>query len=91
MEHDQAHDNPIDSFVPSSSTMTGNPASLVDIRLIPFIPSREQAVANLDTIFLDLENKRIVRRTEKRMKMGDQPVAVMVTKKTVMHRTNEDP
>ena len=23
--------------------------------------------------------------------MGDQPVAVMVTEKTVMHRTDEDP
>ena len=28
---------------------------------------------------------------EKRLKVGDQPVEVMVTEKTVMHGTNEDP
>ena len=71
--------------------MTGIPTPLVELGLIPFTPSREQAVANLDTIFFDLEKKRIVRRKEKRMKMGDQPVAVMVTEKTIMHRIDEDP
>ena len=64
--------------------------SSVEIGLIPFITSHEQDVENLDTIFFDLEKKRIVRRTKKRMKMGDQPVAVMVTEETFMQRTDED-
>ena len=69
--------------------MTRNLSPLVELGLIPFTPSREQVVANLNIIVFDLEKKRIARRTEKRMKMGDHPVAVMVIENKVMHRTDE--
>ena len=59
--------------------------------MIPFTPYREKDVENVNTIFFNLDKKRIMRRKEKRMKMGDQPMAVMVTKETIMHRTDEDP
>ena len=86
MEQDQRQDNPLDSSIPSSSTMTEEPVPSIELGLIPFIPSREQVVENLDTIFFNLEKNMIVRRKEKRVKMGDQPMAVMVTEETVMQR-----
>ena len=91
MQQDQSHDNPVDSFILLNITMKGNPTPSVDLGLIPFIPSREQVVANIDTIFFDLDKKIIVRRKEKRMKMGEKPMVVMVTEVTVMHKTDEDP
>ena len=59
--------------------------------MVPFIPSHQHVVANLDTSFFDQKMKRIVRRTEKRLKVGDQPIEFMVMENTVMHGTNEDP
>ena len=59
--------------------------------MIPFTPSKKHAVANLDTIFFDKNNKTIVRISKKRLKIGDQPDVVTVTKKTTMQTTNEDP
>ena len=47
-------------------------------------------MANLDTIFFDHSKKRIVRRAEKRLKIGDQHVQIMVTEKTVLQGMNED-
>ena len=62
----------------------GNTSPLVELELIPFIPSREQAVANLDTILFDKNNKRIVMRLEKRVDTRNQPVEIMVIEKTML-------
>ena len=69
----------------------GNPAPSIELELIPFIPSREQAVANLDTILFDKRKKRIVMRLEKRINTGDQPVEITVTEKTILQGKNKDP
>ena len=70
---------------------TGNPAPSVELGLIPFIPSQEQAVADLNTIFYDKNKKRIVMKTEKKMDTGGRPSEIMVTEKAVIHGTNTDP
>ena len=80
----------MDPFVPSSSTTTEDPAPTVMLGLIPFIPSQEQAVDDLNTLFFDKNKKRIVMRTEKRVDTRDQPVEIMVMKKTIIHGTNKD-
>ena len=64
--------------------MTGNTTPSIDLELIPFIPSHEQAIENLDTNFFDKRKKRIVMRSEKRLNTGDHPVEIMVTKKKVL-------
>ena len=48
-------------------------------------------MACLDTILFDKNKKTIVRRSEKRLNISDQPNVVTVTEKTVMQGTNEDP
>ena len=81
----------MDSCVLSSNTTTENPAPSVELELIPFIPSHEQAIENLDTNFFDKRKKRIVMRSEKRLNTGDHPVEIMVTGKTVLQGTNKEP
>ena len=60
------------------------------IELIPFIPSQEQEVADLNTIFYDKNKKRIVMRTEKKVDTGEKQ-EFMVTEKKIVHGTNKDP
>ena len=91
MEQDQALDNPAEHFVPSGDTQTGRQVPLVELGLVPFTPYHKHVVTSLDTIFLDQNKKRIVRMSEKRLKIGYRPIEVMVTEKTVMQGTNEDP
>ena len=50
------------------------------IELIPFIPSKEQEVADLITIFYEKNKKIIVMGTEKKMDIGENK-GIMVTKK----------
>ena len=57
----------IESSVPSSNTTEGHPALTLGIELIPFIPSQEEEVANLNTTFYDKHKKIIVLRTEKKV------------------------
>ena len=42
-------------------------------------------------VFFYPKKKTIVRRLKKRLKVGNQPDVVTVTKKTVMQGTNQDP
>ena len=48
-------------------------------------------MSSLDNFFFDKNKKIIVRRLEKRLKVGDQHVEFMVTEKTFIQGTNEDP
>ena len=52
--------------------------------MVPFTPSKHHVVASLDMIFFDKNKKNIVRRSKKRLNIGDQPDAVTVIEKTVM-------
>ena len=61
-EKDQANDSPLESVVPSGSTTIESQVSLIELELVPFIPSHAHVVANLDTIFFNQRKKRIVRR-----------------------------
>ena len=71
LEQDQSHNNPAEPFVPSSDTLIGSQVPLVELGLVPFKPSHKHAMAGLDTIFFDQNKKIIVRRSEKRLKIGD--------------------
>ena len=53
LEQDQAHENPSKPFVLSCDTLIGSQVPLVEIGLVPFIPSPKHVVASLDTIFFD--------------------------------------
>ena len=48
-------------------------------------------MTSLDTILFDKNNKTIVRRSLKRLKIGDQLDVFTVTENTIMQGTNEDP
>ena len=54
------------------------------------MPTEGEEVPNFSTIFYDKEKKKIVKRTEKKVKTGEQS-GKMVTDKTLVHRTNKDP
>ena len=54
------------------------------------MPIEGEEVPNFNTIFYDKENKRIVKRTEKKVNTGGK-LGVMVTDKIVVHDTNKDP
>ena len=54
--------NPIDPLAPSSDTITTGHIPLVELGLVPFIPSKKHVVACLNTIFFDKNKKTIVRR-----------------------------
>ena len=53
----------------SSGSILGQ-ASFFEINLIPFMPTKGEEVPDFSTIFYDKEKKRIVKRTEKKVKMG---------------------
>ena len=89
-EQNQSYDDPVESSVPSSSIAERNPIPTLGIELIPFIPSQEEEVADMNTMFYDKAKKRIVRRMEKKVDTGEKK-GVMVTEKTIVHGTNKDP
>ena len=59
------------------------------IELIPFTPTEEDEVPDLNTIFYDKSKKRIVKRTKKKVNTGGKR-GVMVTEKAVVHGTDKD-
>ena len=73
-----------------SSKAIEYPASTLGFEQIPFIPSKEKEVANLNTIFYDKNKKRIVMRTKKKVDTGEKQ-GIMVTEKTIVHGTDKDP
>ena len=64
--------------------------SVLGIELIHFTPMEEDEVPDLNTIFYDKSEKRIVKRMEKKVNTGGN-MGVMVTKKVVVHGTDKDP
>ena len=60
------------------------------IELIPFTPTEGEEFSDLNTIFYDKVEKRIVKRTEKNVNTGGK-IGVMVTEKVVVHGTDKDP
>ena len=90
IEQTQSHDDMLESSIPSSITTIEDPALTLEFGLIPFIPSQEQEVADLNTIFYDKNKKRIVMRIEKKVDTEEKQ-GIMVTEKTIIHGTDKDP
>ena len=88
-EQTQSYADLVEPSVPYNSIAGGNPLSLSRIELIPFTPTKGDEVPELNTIFYDKANKRIVKRTKKKVNTGGK-TGVMVTKKAVVHGTNKD-
>ena len=55
-----------------------------------FIPTKEDEVPDMNTIFYDKAKNIIVRRTEKKVNIGGKK-GVMVTEKTVVHGIDKYP
>ena len=72
----------------SSGSILGE-ASISEIDLIPFMPTKGEEMPNFNTIFYDKENNRIVKRTEKKVYIGRNP-GKMVTDNIVVDGTHKD-
>ena len=70
---------------------TKDTAPTLEFGPIHFIPSQEQAIVDLNTIFYDKNKKRNVMRTKNRLDSRKKHIGVMVTEKTIVHGTNKDP
>ena len=60
------------------------------LRLIPFEPKKGEEVSDFNTIFYDRERKRIVKRTERKVKIGGQS-GKMINDTTMVYGTDKDP
>ena len=69
-EQTQSYANPVEPSVPSSSIEGRNLVSVSGIELIPFTPTKEDEVPDLNIVFYDKAKKRIVRRTKKKVNTG---------------------
>ena len=59
-------------------------------RLIPFEQKKGEEIPDFNTIFYDRERKRIVKRTERKVKTGGQS-GKMINDTTVVYGTDKDP
>ena len=73
---DQGHgqDNPDLQELAATSGSTQEQVVFFGLNLIPFMQKEGEEVPALSTIFYDKEKKRIVKRTEKRLKQEDNQV-----------------
>ena len=60
------------------------------LRLIPFEHKKGEEVLDFNTIFYDKENKRIVKRTERKVETGGLS-GKMINDTTIVYRTDRDP
>ena len=91
LEKNTTQDNPVDHLASSNDTIIGGHIPLFELGLVPLTPSEHHTVACLDIIFFDKSRKTIVRRLEKRLKIGTQLDVITVTEKIVVEHTNQDP
>ena len=73
----------------SEKVMSGH-IPFVELGFTPFTPSKKHTVARLDTIIFDKTRNTMMRRSEKRLKMGTQADVVTVTENTIMEGTHKD-
>ena len=59
------------------------------MNLIPFTQKEGEDISDFSTIFYDKENKRFVKRTEKKVETRGQS-GKMITEKIVVYGTNTD-
>ena len=69
---------------------TPRQAIVPTLRLIPFEQKKGEEVPDFNTIFYDRERKRIVKRTERKVKTGEQS-GRMINDTTVVYVTDKDP
>ena len=60
------------------------------LRLIPFKQKKGEEVLDFSTIFYDIERKRILKRTKKKVETGGQS-GRMINDKIMFHGTDKDP
>ena len=77
-------DNPQNPSSTSSNILTGGHLPIVVMGLVPFTPSKQYDVACQEDVQFDSKTKSIVWRTEKTLKMGDQPLVTTVTERIVV-------
>ena len=64
---------------------------MAELGLVPFTPSKQHEVVNLENVFFDPKQKSIVWRSKKTLKIGTQPEVTTITEKTVVKNIEEDP
>ena len=69
----------------------GGHLPFAELGLVPFTPSKQHAVKCMDKVVFDPKQKTIVRRSEKKLKVGTQLEVITVTKRAVMKDIDEDP
>ena len=60
------------------------------LKLVPFVQKKGEEIPDFNTVFYDRATKRIVKRTKKRVEIGDMP-GKMITDTVVMLGKNQDP
>ena len=58
---------------------------------MPFTPSKKYDVSCLEDVQFDPKNKSIVWKTEKTLRMGNQPLVTTVTERTVVKNVEDNP
>ena len=71
--------------------MIGGHVPIVELELVPFTSSKQHELAKLENVFFDTNQKSIVWRSEKTLKMDTHPKVTIVTEKMVVKNVEEDP
>ena len=58
---------------------------------MPFTPSKQYEVAFLEVVQFDPKKKSIVWKTEKTLRIGNQPLVTTVTERTVVKNVVDNP
>ena len=90
MKKSPTQDNLKDPSSTLGTILTGGHLPIVDIGLVPFTPSKQYDVACLEDVQFDPKMKSIVWRTEKTMKMGEQPPVTTITKRIVVKNVEDN-
>ena len=60
------------------------------LKLVPFVQEKGKEIPDFNTVFYDRATKRIVKRTERKVEVGDLP-GKMIMDTAVMLGTDQDP
>ena len=74
-----------DSQVPTTST-----PMVPTLKLVPFVQKKGEEILDFNIVFYDRATKRIVKRTERKIEMGDLP-GKMISDTPIMLGTDQDP
>ena len=63
---------------------------VLTLKLVPFVQEKGKEIPDFNTVFYDRATKRIIRRTERKVEVGDLPVK-MIMDTTMMLGIDQDP